>query len=278
MQIVTFGGRPGEPELVSPRWPPRIELLFIPSLVVVVLLVSLLANGFVQTVIGALGVAWFRVSCLVVLVAALLRPLTFQPGTVRTPLAEPALRFAGRKLPLAMNIVLASLATLYGAWVAFLGLELAVVVGWDDMLEAMPASTGIALLVGAVGLIQLVRFLLGMRRLRGLVLDPEGVTGQWGGSPQRMLWRDLHRATIEPNNGKAPVFVLLSCDGERSVELRVPALGSDPMIVAALTHYFRDHPDERALLAQPALAWERFRASFAPQAGLSGLPLRPDQA
>lgn len=264
MQIVTFGGRPGEPELVSPRWPPRIELLFIPSLVVLVLLFSLLANGFVQTVVGALGVAWFRMSCLVVLVAALLRPLTFQPGTVRTPFGEPALRFAGRKLPLAMNIVLASLATLYGVWVALFSLALAVDVGWDDMLEGMPRSAGIALVIGAVGLIQLARFSLRMKRLRGLVLDPEGVTGQWGGSPQRILWGELHRATIEPNGGKVPVFVLLSRDGERSVELRVPELGSDPMIVAALTHYFRDHPADRVLLSQPELAWERFRASFAP--------------
>lgn len=259
---VVLGEVPRAAGLRSPRWPREIDHFLVPALVVIAIFLSWFAAGLVSTVFGGLGMLWFWASCVIVFVLSLSRSSVYRPGAARIAASESALRFAGRKTLVIGRLLLAVLAALLGVVGVMLMIELVVAFGWDEAMRSLPGSSGLAIAIGLVGVYLTVRFALALSRSRGLTLDPDGLTAQWGGAPQRLAWGDLARATIELNDGKSPLLVLLGGDGSRALELRATEMGSDPMIVAALIHFFRDHPEERALLTDPWQAWEGFRESL----------------
>lgn len=249
--------------LRSPRWPREIDHFLVPALVVIALFVSWFATGFLSTVFGGLGILWFWASCAAVVVLSVSRSSVYRSGTVRIAVGETTLQFAGRKTLVVVRLVLAGLAALLGVLVAVLVLDFVVAFGWDEVRQNLPGSAGIALAIGLVGVYATIRLARALPRSRGLTVGPEVLTAQWGGAAQQLAWVELARATIEPSEGKSPLLVLLRADGSRALELRATEMGSDPMIVAALLHWFRDHPQDRPLLTDPEQAWLRFRESLA---------------
>lgn len=265
---VTFGDRPGEPQLATAPWPGAVVrgVAGVAGAAGVILLALLWRAAAEPWERGSYGIL------LTMLAASLLHVTTvgdhFVPGAVRIAPGASALRFAPRWRETALTPGVFSLLVVWGglaAWVIAGG----ALTGESALAESdVPLTAYAVLVIALVALGFLVRLVAQLlRRPAGVTLTERGVILAWEGSVQELSWHHLRGAEVRLDARLGPGLAVRDSTGTEWAVMRARGCGSDPAVVAAVVNYFRAHPEERTSLSDPVLAWERFRASFA---GLSG--------
>lgn len=263
---IRFGDRPGEPELASAPFPTQDGKVVQWGVIIIALLVLGFTAPLVQTPWGAGSYAAGFAFLVLAVVANLVDRADFQPSIVRVaPSVEASqgLRFTPPGRRIGVPIAMISLMFLWGLYAAFLAFVIWLIQGQLSLWE-VPLSIIIAIAGGVWAVVWIVRLLVQhLKQAPGLTIKPEGITAAWGGRIQHVSWEQLRRATIVPHKRFGPKLAILDDEGLSVLEIRARGLGSDPMVVAALIHYYRDHPEDRHLLTQPEAAFEKFRVGIA---------------
>lgn len=269
---VLFGDRQGEPRLTTAAWPR-------PMVRCIAGVAGVAGAGLLALLLGTASGPWERGSyamLLTMVTASLLYLFTtrghFVPGTVRIAAAGTGLRFAPlRRETVFTGVVLAVLVAwgVLAGWVVGAGRGAQAQGGGAALGGAgVPLTAYAVLVIALVALGFLVRLVAQLlRRPAGVTLTERGVILAWEGGVRELSWRHLRGAEVRLDARLGPGVAVRDSTGTEWAVMRARGCGSDPAVVAAVVNYFRAHPEERTSLSEPALAWERFRASFA---GVSG--------
>lgn len=255
--------RVGETGLRSEEFPSLRDQRINRVIAVVLIIGSLVLMSLPQTS------GWLRLmyalagaAVITVFLQKLWNPRVFLPGILRVSQASTPLRL----VPFRGGRIVAVAATLGTLVVGSAAAALAVQVYVRDPVAfsffSLPVRAWVGMAVAVALSVFMVRVLLQERRAgSGIELSEWGVVAAGDGDIGRIGWDMLFRATIMPDTRRGPQLLLHGRD-RRTVGIPPRFHCSDPMVVAALIHFYRDHPEERHLLATPERAVERFRASL----------------
>lgn len=226
--------------------------------------------GLTLVIAGGVESYWEIVTCVVVVVlfgvtglqTFLLAP-DFRPGAVRLAQGPGSTRFVPNSRAAIVDSTNIAIAI---AWAAA-GLVLAVLEYQKQpeafSLYSLPRSVFLAWVLGAFAIAYASRGL--KQRLKaptGLMLTEQEILGAGRGKIQRVAWSQVLCA--EKIDNKATGMSIRITDRSQNQPLQIHALlfGSDPLVVVVLIHFYRDHPEERYLLADPERAMQRFQESL----------------
>lgn len=199
----------------------------------------------------------------VVLGHKLFRPGLFQPGSLRVSTTHTPLLLAPSGGGRVVVWVFAGIVGVWGCSATVLAVQTYARDPASFTFFSLPRSAWVAVILLVSFVVFAIRSLAQSgRAASGLELSDWGVVAAGEGRIARIAWRELRRATIEPHRRHGPELVLIDQQGAAAVRMPTRICESDPMLVAALIHFYRDHPEERNLLATPERAVERFRASL----------------
>lgn len=220
-----------------------------------------LAIPYVSSPWMVLVLAAVAVSFALMLVAGMISPAYFLTGTIRIATDARPLRFVAHRVEYVFILALMVMLVLMGLGSAWL-LWIAVAASPETISVAdVPKFTLLLIAAGVAGVVLLVRSAVNIRTPLGLTLSEEGITAAWDGNVRFHSWDDLHRVTISQDKWVGPRLSTLDHSGKPRIRVSPRTFGSDPMLVAAIIHYFRDHPSERRLLQSPDKAVQQFVAS-----------------
>lgn len=267
-EVVGIGDRPGEPTIATPQWPSResVRLYRAVSVLLVVAAAGLLVWArypweyveFTAAGLGAIaiGAQWF------------VEPVAFTSGAARIAADPHVVRFVARPLGQRLLVCASLVFVLLGAAILLMLWSMAIAADPTTGIAAISFRSYALPLFGALCAVILVRTAVRARRVaRGLTVDHLGVVAAWNGTVQCVAWDDMLSAGSGEGKMLGPTLWVLGHGARDDINVLTSVTGSDPAVLAAFVNHFRDHPADRALLSQPELAWERFRASFAPGAG-----------
>lgn len=89
---------------------------------------------------------------------------------------------------------------------------------------------------------------MALRIPRGLEVSESGLVGVRGATRLRLTWDQVGEVTTRPA-GRDGELVIDSTEG--GTFINASRLGSDPAVVAAVIAHYRDHPQDRQMLAAP---------------------------
>ena len=271
-----FGGLPGRAGLQSDPYPTRRSNVVIGLGFGIAALVAIRLLGASESIWGLVTSAIIVITCCLGVVMTLVYPRAFTPGGVRAEIdrARGHISFRSRAVLIGEWVAFALMMLWSGAAVVLVLVEYEVE-GNAFSLGRLPRSVFIVLGLGMFSLGHMVRKIRQESEMKsGLNLTPEYITAAGDGTVHRIAWRDLYRVTIDKRFVGGLHLVLLDDDRNSLGAVSVRYLGSDPMVVAAFLHYFRDHPEERALLGEPERALEQFEQHLSHLAA-QGAPSEP---
>lgn len=114
--------------------------------------------------------------------------------------------------------------------------------------------------VSLIALVALGHQLWVLRRPSGLTLTETGLSGVRGGPLVEVSWDDLSRVSVVASPSAKLVLTPWNTSG---LVIDPRWIGSDPNEVAAIIDYYREHPRDRRLLADPRAAIRRVEDSVA---------------
>lgn len=257
---ITYGDRPGEPALVSAKWPVLQDRIIGSCFAAIVAVIAILMTTVEESAWMLTTYVAGGVFALVYLVAWSVGPSAFIPSRVLLARRAAGLRFAPNRFEYWLTGFTMGLLLLWGSAAVW---WIAAALRHDVPLSSLPKLMFVTAALGIFALVRTVKLMPALwSRSTGLRISTDGIFMSWEGKSRQLRWSELWRATIEPQKRTGPKLALWRRGSAMPIAIDARGLGSDPMVVAALIHYYRDHPEDRHLLDHPEAAFEKFRVGM----------------
>ncbi len=258
--LISFDGLPARVGLQSDAYPSRRTNVVAAIVAVAVAVYSVHEAASAQSAWALVTFLIGTLLCCLVLMSSLAFPSAYRPGAVRV-----IINTAPPRLSLHTPWALALEWTAFAATMLWAGAAVALVLcalgqhGAMAALQQMPRSMLVVFAAAVISLAHMVRKVRQeSEEPSGLHLTPQRIITAGEGTLRHVRWRDVAHATVAVHRLLGPHLVLLGADERKLGAVSVRYLGSDPTVTAALVRYFRDHPEERELPADPERAIAQF--------------------